>query len=403
MSARNLLRKLSSSKLGKMLSPRRSSKAAGSVPAVPVDISDTNVAGIGSDEDKAQRKAAAMKEAAWKGCGQTVGIEVWRIEKFEVVSWPKEKYGSFYEGDSYIVLQTREVKDELGNPKIVRDIFFWLGKETSTDEQGTAAYKTVELDDFFDGTPVQHREVMLHETNDFKALFKTITYLKGGIESGFNHVEPGAYSAKLMQVKKVNRQTIIVEIKCARESLNHGDAFILDAGATIYTWFGDECSPFEKSAANLAAEQLESTRHGAATATQDIDECFWEKLGGEGPIKSKEEAEDVLPKVEPVGEGVLYKLSDATGELSVTEIGRGDLKLSMLTSDDVYLCDPGPELIVWVGRKASAKERASAMSTAMKYLTQQSKPFSTPISVLTEGQPITSPTFSKIFDVPVVA
>ena len=103
-----------------------------------VDISDTNVAGIGSDEDKAQRKAAAMTESAWEGCGQNVGIEVWRIEKFKVVPWPKEKHGSFYEGDSYIVLQTRKVKDELGNEKIVRDIFFWLGAETTTDEQGTA-------------------------------------------------------------------------------------------------------------------------------------------------------------------------------------------------------------------------------------------------------------------------
>ena len=228
---------------------------------------------------------------------------------------------------------------------------------------------------------------------------------------------PALRVQKLLQVKKCQKrrltlggrrpatagqgQTIIVEVTCARESLNHGDAFILDAGGTIYIWFGDECSPFEKNAANLAAEQLESTRNGAATATHDIDENFWEKLGGEGPIKSKEDAEDVLPKVEPVGEGVLYKLSDASGELSVSEVGRGDLKMSMLTSEDVYLCDPGPELLVWVGRKASAKERAAAMSTAMKYLTQQSKPFSTPISVLTEGQPVTNPTFGKIFEVAV--
>lgn len=39
------------------------------------------------------------------------------------------------------------------------DLFFWLGKETSVDEQGIAAYKTVELDEFLGGGPVQYREV----------------------------------------------------------------------------------------------------------------------------------------------------------------------------------------------------------------------------------------------------
>jgi hypothetical protein len=33
------------------------------------------------------------------------GLWIWRIEKFNVVPWPKEKYGHFYSG-LYIVIIT---------------------------------------------------------------------------------------------------------------------------------------------------------------------------------------------------------------------------------------------------------------------------------------------------------
>ena len=53
-----------------------------------------------------------------------------------------------------------------------------------------------------------------------------------------------------------------------------------------------------------------------------------------------------------------------------SEVARGDLKRSMLSSEDVYLVDPGPELLVWVGSKASERERAAAFNTASAYLKQ---------------------------------
>ena len=66
----------------------------------------------------------------------------------------------------------------------------------------------------------------------------------------------------------------------------------------------------------------------------------------------------LLPRPHP-GEGVLYKLSDASGGLSISEVARGDLKKDMLSSDDVYMVDlsPGAEVIIWVGSAASQKER----------------------------------------------
>ena len=46
------------------------------------------------------------------------------------------------------------------------DVHFWIGKYSTQDEYGTAAYKTVELDTLLDDKPVQHREV--ETTGKFK-------------------------------------------------------------------------------------------------------------------------------------------------------------------------------------------------------------------------------------------
>jgi gelsolin len=111
--------------------------------------------------EKHVREAAGDKEKAWTGAGTAVGLQAWRIEKFAVVEWPKNKLGSFYDGDSYIVLNVRilciflhfsfiSVQTYKKTPdaeSLSYDLHFWLGENTTQDEAGTAAYKTVELDD----------------------------------------------------------------------------------------------------------------------------------------------------------------------------------------------------------------------------------------------------------------
>ena len=88
---------------------------------------------------------------------ETETFNVWRVEKFNIVPW--KDIGVFYGGDSYIVLSAVKVDS---SDRIERDIYFWLGTESTQDEQGTAAIKTVELDDRYGGEPTQHRAVQGH-------------------------------------------------------------------------------------------------------------------------------------------------------------------------------------------------------------------------------------------------
>eukprot|EP00929_Paragymnodinium_shiwhaense_P009720 TRINITY_DN113_c0_g1_i1.p1 TRINITY_DN113_c0_g1~~TRINITY_DN113_c0_g1_i1.p1 ORF type:complete len:249 (-),score=68.52 TRINITY_DN113_c0_g1_i1:676-1422(-) len=238
---------------------------------------DTNVGAIGSDEDKALRKAAADTEAAWSGVGEEPGIKIWRIEHFNAVEVDASSYGKFHKGDSYLVLQTVSDPD---SGSLHRTIYFYLGSETSIDERGTAAYKTVELDDYFGGEPKEVREEMGQESQAFKELFGgELEYLEGGIDSGFKHVVPEGYDPKLFVVRRVKGKTKVVQAPLKKNIVNENDCFVLDAADKIYVYDGKNASPFEKSAANTKAEQIEAARASDASATHDVDDGFWALLG----------------------------------------------------------------------------------------------------------------------------
>mmetsp|Transcript_8556 Transcript_8556/g.25750 ORF Transcript_8556/g.25750 Transcript_8556/m.25750 type:complete len:381 (+) Transcript_8556:132-1274(+) len=355
-------------------------------------LEDSNMAMVGSDVDKAARKGAAEKEPAWSGAGAGPGTEIWRVENFKIVPWPKEEYGNFFSGDSYIILKTSK---DPSSGKLLWDIHFWLGESTSQDEAGVAAYKTVELDDLLDQAPIQHREVQGHESLQFTKLFKQINYMAGGVESGFNHVEQGTYAAKLFRVRKTKHTVKVAEVPCARASLNQGDCFLLDTGDALYPWFGESASAFEKAKAGTSAHNICQTRHGKCAVRTEPDAAFWAALGGEGPIAPET---DVVPESEEPGEGVLFRLSDASGSLTCTEVGRGDVKKAMLDTNDVFLLDAGREIFVWIGTGASDAERRNAMSTAIAYLGSANKPIHTAIHCFKESDPIKNDVWDAIMD-----
>jgi len=353
---------------------------------VHIKLEESNIANYGSKDHHDLKTASAKTEEAWKGCGQKPGVEIWRIEKFKVVPWPKDQYGSFYTGDAYIVLHTYKKE---GKDALAYNIHFWLGAECSQDEQGTAAYKTVELDDLFGDLPVQYREVQGSESNEFLTLFKTIHLLKGGIESGFNKVKPTEYKPKLLHIKGVKDHVRVSEVPLEWKSLNNGDVFVLDNGLELFVWNGAKGGIFEKRKSQDVVNDIREKRQGKAKITildglEDHD-TFWKILGGK-PTK------DQLPKETPDDEKAktftksLWRLSDATGDLKLSEVANGSFKKSQLDKDDVFLVDAGDVLFVWVGSGTTKKEKANAIQYAALYLKHHGRPYGTPISRVVEGQ-----------------
>lgn len=372
-------------------------------------IGDSNIAGLGTPLEKAIREAAAGHESAWKKISKNKpGLYVWRIEKFLVVPWPKKSYGKFYNGDSYIILSIR--MDRNNKSKIVWDIHFWIGDESTQDEYGTAAYKTVELDDFLDGKANQFRETQGNETRAFREIFKKITVMEGGIESGFNHVEDESYRKRLLHVKG-GMNTIVREVPLSWESMNSGDSFILDTGKPasvggkpkagytdgmlLLVFHGASASPMEKVKSAGLAQSIDDQRGGMPEREtfhegQSAAELsmWWKELGSSPPygksIKTALEGGD--DNAIKVGEKRLLKVSDASGKIRMTEVSTGNsITRRQLDTNDVFIMDDGYEVMVWIGLGASSTERKKALDFAQQYLKDYGLPSDKAISKIMEG------------------
>jgi gelsolin len=351
-------------------------------------LEDSNMANYGSKEHHEMKKHSAEHEPAWEGAGKEAGIQVWRIEKFKVKAWPKEKYGEFFGGDSYIILHTK-ITDE---GKKVYDVFFWLGAETSQDEAGTAAYKTVELDDLFDDEPVQYREVQGNESKRFLELFPKMTVMAGGVESGFNHVKPNEYKPRLLHITGFKQKVQVYEQKLSVDSLNNCDCFVLDNGLAIYQFNGVKSTAWEKRKASAIVQGLKASRLGKVHTEYVIDgladkgnkliEEFWTLLGGR-PKSIKEEEE---LKSAPEVELSMHRVSDASGKMEIEEVCRGKLEKSTLTSDAAFLVDAGGMVFVWIGAKADKNEKVRAMEFANEYLASEDREANVPIARVAEGK-----------------
>lgn len=79
----------------------------------------------------------AAHHPEFERAGQEQGLQVWRVESFDLVPVPENLYGGFYTGDAYLILNT--IKQRSGN--LQYDLHFWLGE--SSDVVGFSLFSQV--------------------------------------------------------------------------------------------------------------------------------------------------------------------------------------------------------------------------------------------------------------------
>lgn len=379
------------------------------------DIKDSNVELIGSDIDHRVKYNSAATEPAWNNgiIGQTAGLYIWRIEDFSVISWPSSKTGSFYSGDSYIILHSYKLGQD-GSGNLGHEVFFWLGSKTTQDEAGTAAYKTVELDEFLGGAATQHREVQQDPSPEFLHLFpKGITILSGGVRSGFRHVMDRAKEATMTLLRifrlpgTVGRAGSIVvhEVEPIWQSLDDEDVFILEQDEKIYVWQGNGASPLEKGRAALVVGDMVNAKHidvEVLAQAESKSKVVVDLLGGAG-IDKRSGFKATRPMTTDGGQDSrtrirrLFRITDSSGAVSFELVKEGvGIQQSDLDSRDIFLLDTGGAIWVWRGSGASKRERAMWIQVAQAYVRQvqsekqRGDAHSTPVKTVAEGNEVDS-------------
>ncbi|XP_075611880.1 villin-1 [Balearica regulorum gibbericeps] len=331
----------------------------------------------------------------------TPGLQIWRIENMEMVPVPTKSYGNFYEGDCYVLLSTRKTGSGFSY-----DIHYWLGKDSSQDEQGAAAIYTTQLDDHLGTVAVQHREVQGYESETFRAYFKQgLIYKKGGVASGMKHVETNTYNIQRLLHVKGKKNVTAAEVEMSWKSFNRGDVFLLDLGQLIIQWNGPESNRNERLKAMTLAKDIRDRERGGRAKVGVVDgedegtspglmQVLTHVLGEKTDIKAATPDDKVDQNLQSSLK--LYHLSNASGNLVIQEVAIRPLTQDMLLHEDCYILDQGGlKIFVWKGKNANKEEKQQAMSRALGFIKAKNYPVST--SVETENDGSESTIFRQLF------
>ncbi|XP_074055360.1 villin-like protein isoform X2 [Macrotis lagotis] len=338
------------------------------------------------EEEEEPNPRRMDKDSGLPSIDKLQGLQIWVIENMKMVCVPQKAYGSFFEGDCYIILHNKKSRRGLSI-----HIHYWIGKDALVDEQGVAAAYTAQLDSLLGDIPVQHREVQGYESDVFRSYFKNgIVYKKGGLASGFKHMETNMYNIQRLLHVKGKKPVSATEVDLSWDSFNKGDVFLLDLGKVLIQWNGPEANLSKKSRGLALARSIRDRERGGRAQIGVVDE--------------EHSASDLLqimemvlgPRVAPLQDAIpdekvdefqkanlrLYHLYEKDEDLVVQEIATQPLTQDLLQHEDCHILDQGGfKIYVWRGRGSNKEEKKAAFGRAVA----KGYPATTNVEVVNDG------------------
>lgn len=345
-------------------------------------VYDVSIALLGSDLERRVRQHAGAKESAWAKAGVKAGFQIWRVENFAIVDcsdWVEheKKYGTFYDGDSYIVLHTYQPDGKKDTP-LRYDLHFWQGEDTTLDQAATAAFKAAELEEHLGGNVTQYREIQNHESPRYLSYFPHFMILHGGVSTGFHSVltmlpedVKKMYTmvttrGKVLKTRSEDgKQLIVREIPLEGLVMRQAIVYVLDKGPLYWQFNTKKSTAWARYKAAEYMMYLGQWRVPQAKfqvfdeGTEDQTE-FLAAAGVTSPVLD-------VPLETPVDPPALYRLN---GDVDGWQVVAVAVQRTSLQSDGIYILDDHafPAVYTWLGKNVPEPRRRLALQYAQNYL-----------------------------------
>ncbi|QKF94584.1 villin/gelsolin repeat protein [Fadolivirus algeromassiliense] len=315
------------------------------------DHAGTNLELFGTEFERKIKEESSKHEPVWKNINiNDPKLHIWRVEQFKLVPVNENLYGTFYEGDSYVILNIYKNS----NDSLCYNIHFWLGGHSSQDEIGVAAYKTVELDTYLNDKAIQYREVQGFESDLFRSYFtQGLTYKIGGVESGFHHVQVNDYFSYQPILLRIHNNSVM-QVPLIVQSITRDDVYVLDCGLTVYVYRGPEASHKEHYLAQTISQKIKNNRQGCNIFNVENENTYevfmtYIKLNANEFYNSKR----------------LFKIKEENNVVQIEKVD-GTITYSSFNSDDSFVFDTCFITYIWIGKNSSYNETLNAWKVAFR-------------------------------------
>ncbi|KAI3647601.1 hypothetical protein MP228_007822 [Amoeboaphelidium protococcarum] len=336
--------------------------------------------------------------------GLVEGVFVFRIEDMQPAQLPLSKDSvQLSVGDCYIVLKVFENQ----NSQLDWRIFQFVGKQSSMDKQACSAIYAVGLRDLLPQSSSLgvrsdiQREQSGEESEDFLNVFRALgldyhlSDASQAASGGLYRVLEREYPLLCYQGRvssQRHRRLVFRLVESNFLAFSSKYSYIVDAGKSVYVWYGAESLQNDRAKVHLQAQLIVSNERSSimTSAVQEVhqgsefeNEDFME-LFSDCQLQSISEEEE--SETDDVSQGIIdiilreisaETLRDVkkTKSLDIAILQIRSLDFTSLSEECCYLLDCVSQIFFWVGHQCSDQVRTIAEQLALPLLVEsQTRP-----------------------------